>query len=44
MPVFSDFLPCECSRFREERKRFRSSLDGSGFDATGAVAHALFGD
>ena len=31
-------------RFSEQRKRFRSSLDGSGFDATGAVAHALLGD
>ena len=44
MPMLSYFLPGKRSRFREERIGFRSSLDRSGYDATGAVAHALFGD
>ena len=44
MPMPADFLPCKRPRFREQRIGFRSSLDGAGLDASGAVTHALFGD
>ena len=40
----ADFLPRECPRFHEQRIRFRSSLDGTGFDASGTVSYPLFGD
>lgn len=42
--MLADFLSREPAWFGEEREGFRSSLDRSGLDTSGTVAHALFGD
>ena len=40
----ADFHSGDRSWLGQQRKRFRSPLDGPGLDASGAVAHALFAD
>ena len=44
MSMPTNLLSGESPGSDEQRKRFRSTLDGARFDTTGAVAHALFGD
>jgi len=42
--MHSDFLSGDRPGFGQQGKGFRSSLDGSRLDASGTVAHPLFGD
>ena len=44
IPIHSDFLSGDHPGFGQQGKGFRSSLAGSRLDASGTVAHALFGE
>src|SRR4030067_330433 len=44
MPMYSDFLSGDRPGFGQQGKGFWLSLDGSRLNASGTIAHALFGD
>src|SRR4030067_61229 len=44
MPMYSDFLSGDRPGFGQQGKGFWPSLDGSRLNASGTIAHALFGD
>jgi len=40
--MFADLLACDGPWLGQQGERFRSSLDGAGFNTSGTIAHALF--